>query len=107
MLKQVQTFLGARESRFTRWDATDDSSRTSTAPDSGKRLTKGRNTLLRSRYSSAKSAPVLTLEPWRVLIEHGALKPESDKCATRKERLPDDRHTRVYRITPKLWEVEA
>ena len=66
MLKQVRAFLEAHGKAGSRAGMRPMiPAALSTAPDSGKRPTKGRNTLLRSRYSSAKSAPVLTLEPWR------------------------------------------
>lgn len=109
MLKQVRAFLEAHgESRFTRWDATDDSSRTVNragfrqTTDEGPEYFVEVEVFKREVCAGFDAGAVA-----RVLIEHGALKPESDKCATRKERLPDSRHTRVYRITPKLWEVEA
>ena len=109
MLKQVRAFLEAHgDSRFTRWDAADDSSRTinragfQQTTDEGPEYFIEIEVFKRDVCAGFDAGAVA-----RVLIEHGALKPESDKCATRKERLPDSRHTRVYRITPKLWEVDA
>lgn len=43
----------------------------------------------------------------RVLAHHGALRLGSKGELTRKERLPDGRHTRVYVILPALWDDDG
>jgi uncharacterized protein (DUF927 family) len=43
----------------------------------------------------------------RVLAKAKALKPESDRCMSRKELLPDDSRARIYRLLPSIWEVEV
>ncbi len=39
------------------------------------------------------------------LARIGALLPESANCLSRRERLPDGTHARVYRITPKIFDA--
>ncbi len=40
----------------------------------------------------------------KLLLSNGALMPDSEGNATRKERLPELGNQRVYRITTKIWE---
>jgi putative DNA primase/helicase len=42
----------------------------------------------------------------KLLVELGSIRPDAEGNATRKERLPDGRHARVYVVNAKLWEIE-
>lgn len=109
MLAQVRAFLEANgEARFSPWEPREH----------------GPRTINRAgfRRDSEMDGPewMIETEAWRrevcagfdpravakLLVELGVIRPDSDGAATRKERLPDGRHARVYRVTAKLWEVE-
>ncbi|WP_111746364.1 DUF927 domain-containing protein [Salinisphaera orenii] len=110
MLAQVRAFLESHgESRFTRWDA----------PNEGVRTTFSRAGFRKQ----GESGPIYYVEREcfrkeickgfdhravaQVLEDRGALLAGSQKETTRKEWLPDHRRTRVYVITPELWEDAA
>ncbi|MHB1799094.1 MAG: DUF927 domain-containing protein [Vulcanimicrobiaceae bacterium] len=106
MLAQVRAFLEAHgESRFTPWQADDHAPRTVNRAGYRRQTENGpeyfiereafRNEVCKGHDHAAVA---------RVLAERGALTAGSEGEATRRERMPDGRHARVYRITPKLWE---
>lgn len=104
MLSQVRAFLEAHgDSRFTRWDASGDGARTINRAgfrkqgDDGPTFYIDREVFRREVCAGFNHAAVA-----RVLIDLGALETGSGE-ATRKERLPDGRPMRVYRIGPALW----
>ncbi|EQD46298.1 inner membrane protein, partial [mine drainage metagenome] len=106
MLAQVRSFLVAHgESRFTPWNADDHAPRTINRAGYWRQTENGpeyfiereafRNEVCKGHDPAAVA---------RVLAEHSALVLDGAAGFTRKERMPDGRHARVYRITPKLWE---
>lgn len=110
MLAQVRGFIEANgEARFSTWEPREH----------------GPRTINRAgfRRDSEMDGPEWFIEPevWKrevcagfdaravakLLVDLGAIRPDSDGAtATRKERLPDGRHGRVYRVNAKLWEIE-
>lgn len=106
MLAQVRAFLEANgEARFTPWDADEKTPRT----------------INRAGYrQDGENGPTYYIEPEafkkevckgfdpravaRALIEKKALEVGGDGRDTRKSLLPDGRRTRVYVVTPALWE---
>lgn len=104
MLAQVRAFLEAHgESRFTPWDAPDTAPRTINRAGFRKQTADGpeffveREVFRRELAQGFDPAQVA-----KVLTEVGALVLGSGE-PTRKERLPDGLHARVYRIGPALW----
>ncbi len=106
MLAQVRAFLGAHgESRFSAW-----------VPDERERVTINRAGFRREstdgpeffvETEAFRREVCLGFDYQQVAIalrDRGALMPESASRLTRKERLPDCRNARVYRITPAIWE---
>lgn len=107
MLAQVRAFLEAHgESRFTPWVTDDRTPRTANragyrkSADTGPEYYVEREAFRRELAVGFDPAQVT-----RALIEAGALMTDTDGGATRKERLPDGRNTRVYRILPALWDA--
>jgi putative DNA primase/helicase len=108
MLAAVRAFLELHgESRFTPWLADERTSRTinragyrKSSADGPEYFVEGE--AFRKEITKGFDAGAVA----RVLIEHGAMLPGPDGKASRSERLPDGRNARVYRITPKLWEIE-
>lgn len=106
MLAQVRAFLEQHgESRFTPWDADAHAPRTVNRcgfrrpTDGGPEFYVERESFRTEICKGFDPAAVA-----RVLADHGALMKEGGNC-TRKERLPDGRHLRVYRIGPAIWEA--
>jgi putative DNA primase/helicase len=108
MLAAVRAFLGLHgESRFTPWDADERTPRTINRAGFRKNTAEGpeyyvEGEAFRGEITKGFDARAVA----RLLIEHDCLLAGPDGKATRSERLPDGRNTRVYRITPKLWEIE-
>ncbi|WEN13718.1 DUF927 domain-containing protein [Rhodanobacter sp. AS-Z3] len=108
MVSAVRAFLELHgESRFTPWDADDKTPRTinragyrKNTPDGPEYYVEG-EAFRREITKGFDSRSVA-----RLLIEHDAMLPSPDGKASRSERLPDNRNARVYRILPKLWEIE-
>jgi putative DNA primase/helicase len=108
MLAAVKGFLELHgESRFTPWVTDERSPRTVNRAGFRKRTDTGPEYYVESgvfKDEVAKGFEARAVA--RLLIEHGCMLAGPNGKATRSERLPDGRNTRVYRITPKLWEVE-
>jgi len=106
MLKQVRAFLSAHgESRFTGWDAPADGTRTINRAGYVRRGTNGptyyvETEVFKREVCSGFDAGAVAKE----LAEAGALERGGDGRLTKKTLLPDGRNTRVYVITPGLWE---
>ena len=105
MLAQVRAFLEQHgESRFTPWHADVHAPRTLNRcgfrrpTEAGPEFYVERESFRTEICKGFDPAAVA-----RVLADHGALMTDGTTF-TRKERLPDDRHVRVYRITPAIWE---
>ncbi|MEW9624690.1 DUF927 domain-containing protein [Rhodanobacter geophilus] len=105
MVDQVRAFLSAHgESRFTDWNADDRSPRTINRAGFRKAGTDGP-----TYYVEAESFKRELCNGFdagavaKALADAGALEVGGDGRLTRKTRLPDDRCTRVYVITPALW----
>jgi putative DNA primase/helicase len=104
MLAQIRAFLEAHgASRFTSWDARDDARTVNRAgyrkdTDDGPEFYVERE-VFRNELAKGFDARAVA----QALREVGALKPDVDGGATRVERLPDGRKTRVYRVGPALW----
>jgi len=107
MLAQVRAFLEAHaESRFTPWDADEHSPRTINRVGFRRKTDAGPEFYIeREAFRTEVCKGFDPTAVARVLVERGALAPGSDNEVTRKERLPDGRHDRVYRITPAIWEA--
>lgn len=105
MLAQVRAFLESHgESRFTPWDTPDEGARTINRAGFRRHGGDGPTfyverevfrTEIAKGFDHRAVASVLKLE--------GALSVGSGEEVTRKERLPDNRHVRVYVITSALW----
>ncbi len=115
MLAQVRNFLEANgEARFTAWNADANGQRTANhEPRTANRAGYRRKCETGHEYfierEVFKREVTAGFDPGavpRVLADCGALVTGSNGEATRKERLPDGRHVRVYRIDPTIWEVE-
>lgn len=108
MVAQVRAFLEAHgESRFTRWDATDDAPRTINRAGYRKQGDAGPLYYVeREAFRREVCAGFDAVEVARVLADRGALAVGGDGRHTQKPRLPDGRSARVYVITPALWEGE-
>ena len=108
MIAQVRGFLEAHgESRFTPWESDEKTPRTNNRAGYRKETDNGPEYYIEReafRHEVAKGFDAAQVA--RALIGIGALMPETGGVVTRKERLPDKRHVRVYRITPALWEAE-
>lgn len=109
MLAQVRAFLEAHgDSRFTPWGEGSTTQRTVNragfrkGTDAGPEFYVELEVFRREVAAGFDAAAVA-----RTLAAHGALMTEGDNGLTRKERLPDGRHTRVYRIGPAIWNGEA
>ncbi len=105
MLAQVRGFLEAHgESRFTSWNATDTAPRTINRAGFRRQTQDGPEFFIeREVFRRELSQGFDPAQVARALADAGALILGSGE-ATRKERLPDGRHARVYRIGPALWE---
>ncbi len=105
MLEQVRAFLEAHgESRFTRWDAPEDGARTVNRAGFRKHTDDGPEYFIeRGVFKREVAQGFDPTAVARVLIDAGAMMAGSNGEATRKERLPDSRSVRVYRILPALW----
>jgi putative DNA primase/helicase len=108
MLAAVRAFLEAHgEARFTAWGAYADGPRTANRAGYRRQTDAGPEYYVEvEAFRREVTKGFDTAAVARVLAMHGALLSESAERLTRKERLPDERNTRVYRITPKLWEIE-
>lgn len=108
MLAAVRAFLELHgESRFTPWGADERTPRTINRAGFRKNTDTGPEYYVESgvfKNEVAKGFDARTVA--RLLIDHGCMLPSADGKASRSERLPDNRTARVYRILPKLWEVE-
>jgi len=108
MLAAVRAFLELHgESRFTPWGADDRSPRTINRAGFRKDTADGPEYYVEGeafRREITKGFDARTVA--RLLIEHGCMLAGADGKSSRSERLPDNRTARVYRITPKLWEIE-
>lgn len=108
MLAAVRAFLELHgESRFTPWNADEKTPRTINRAGFRKDTADGPEYYVEGeafRREITKGFDARTVA--RLMIEHGCMLPGADGKTTRSERLPDNRTARVYRITPKLWEVE-
>lgn len=105
MLAQVRRFFDAHsESRFSPWEAHEGAPRTNNRAGFRKAGERGPTFYVdREAFRHEVCAGFDHLAVARVLIDCGALVTGSGGESTRKERLPDGRHTRVYCIGPKLW----
>ncbi|WP_297919721.1 DUF927 domain-containing protein [Metallibacterium sp.] len=105
MVAQVRGFLEANgEARFTSWSADANGPRTINRAGYRRPTPEGPEYYVEReafRHELCKGHDPQAVA--RVLIECGAIIPDSDGSPTRKERLPDGRASRVYRISPKLW----
>lgn len=107
MLNQVRGFLAAHgEARFTPWEA-DGYARTINRAGYRRKSETGpeyfiEREVFRHELAAGFDAGAVA----RILVGCGALMPDTSGGTTRKERLPDGRHVRVYRITPQIWDVE-
>ena len=108
MLAAVRAFLELHgESRFTPWGADDKAPRTINRAGFRKDTADGPEYYIEGeafRREITKGFDAHTVA--RLMIEHGCMLAGADGKASRSERLPDRRTARVYRVTPKLWEVE-
>lgn len=106
ILAQVRNFISAHgEARFSRWDESEHKPRTA-------------NRVGYSKPAEEGASYYVDPEPFRrevcngfdvkrvlsVLRAGGALRLDNAGKSTRKERLPDGRHMRVYVLTPALWD---
>ena len=107
MLTQVRAFLEAHgESRFTPWLADEKTPRTVNRAGFRKITADGPEYYVEREVFRREIAQGFdAVQVARALIDAGALMAGSSGEATRKERLPDNRNVRVYRIGPALWEV--
>lgn len=106
MLAQVRAFLSAHgDSRFTAWDA-DDCDRVTINRAGYRRATsEGPEYFIEPEaFRREVCAGFDPLQVARTLQERGALVTENSSRLNRKERLPDGRNTRVFRVTPAIWE---
>lgn len=106
MLAQVRAFLEAHgESRFTPWVADEHAPRTINRAGYRRATEAGPEYFIeRESFRSEICKGFDAQAVGRVLAERGALILDSDGSHTRKERLPDGRQTRIYRVTSQLWE---
>lgn len=105
MLEQVRGFLSAHgESRFTEWDPS--AAATRTINRAGYRRQGDDGPTYYVEPEAFKREVCAGFDPRavaKVLADAGALKGDSEGRDTVKTRLPDERNTRVYVITPALW----
>lgn len=108
MLAQVRGFLEAHgEARFTAWDADANGQRTVNRAGYRRRTAAGPEYFVdREVFKREMAAGFDAGALARVLADCGALVTETGGGTTRKERLPDGRSVRVYKISPAIWEVE-
>ncbi|MEO9091118.1 MAG: DUF927 domain-containing protein [Rhodanobacter sp.] len=108
MLAAVRAFFELHgESRFTPWHADERTPRTINRAGFRKDSANGPEYFVESgvfRNEITKGFDARSVA--KLLIELGVLLPGVDGKASRSERLPDNRNARVYRITPKLWEIQ-
>ncbi len=105
MLAQMRGFLEAHgDSRFTNWSEDPESTRTFNRAGFRRQTDDGPEFYMyREVFKREASKGYDYREMARVLASYGALLLDSDGGTTRKERLPDKRTDRVYRILPALW----
>jgi len=105
MLAQVRGFLESNgEARFTRWDAPEDGVRTINRAGFRKHGNGGPMYFIERECFRREVCNGFDYQAVaRMLAATGALETGSGNETTRKERLPDGRHVRVYVITPDLW----
>lgn len=105
MLAQVRAFLEAHgESRFTPWESTDSGARTINRAGFRRQTPDGPEFYVeREVFRRELSVGFDPVQVAKALADAGALILGSGE-PTRKERLPDGRHARIYRIGPALWE---
>ena len=108
MIAQVRGFLEAHgESRFTPWHFEDKSPRTINRAGYRKETETGPEYFIeREAFRREVAQGFDPAQVARALVDAGALMTETGGGATRKERLPDKRNVRVYRVLPALWETE-
>jgi uncharacterized protein (DUF927 family) len=111
MLAQVRHFLAAHaEGRFSPWERGTDDHRPKTMLRVGWRrqdMESGSEFFIfADSFRREVAAGFDATECARVLARAGLLKPESDRCLTRRERLPDGTCARVYRISGRIFEAE-
>ena len=108
MIAQVRAFLEAHgESRFTPWHTDAHAPRTINRAGYRKDTDVGPEYYIETEAFRREVAQGFDpAQVARALNIAGALLTETGGGATRKERLPDKRHVRVYRILPALWEGE-
>lgn len=108
MLSQIRRILEAHgDSRFTPWDGEFPDRPTINRAGFRKSTADGfEYFVLPGAFRSELCAGFDHRAVARVLIEAGALLPEGDGCATRKERLPGMGNVRCFRILPAIWGVD-
>lgn len=105
MLAQVRAFLSAHgESRFSKWDSHSGEPRTINRAGYRRETDNGPEYFVDREIFKLEIAKGFDArQVAQMLVAHGALRTEADGTTTRKERMPDGRSVRVYRITPHLW----
>jgi putative DNA primase/helicase len=109
MIAQVRGFLEAHgESRFTPWHTDVHTPRTINRAGYRKETETGPEYYIETEAFRREIAQGFDpVQVARALAAVGALRTETGGGPTRKERLPDKREVRVYRILPSLWEIDS
>lgn len=111
MIEQVRYFLGQHgEARFTSGNRAKDDRAPKTLMRCGWRVEEVDGFEYWVYAESFKREVCAGFDPTavaRVLAKCGALRPESDRCMTRRELLPDGNRSRIYRLLPAIWEAEV
>ncbi len=109
MLRQVQHFLELHgEARFAGWDRGEDDRAPRTLMRVGWRKKSDTGTEFLIFAESFRREVCAGFDPTavaRVLLQVGALRPESDTCLTRRERCPDKSMQRCYRVDSSVFEA--